>query len=337
MSVTIGFIGLGNIISHHLTGLKATPGLQLVSVCDVDPEKVKRWSQELRCRGFTDYRDLLAEPPDAVLVALPHGLHCEAAVEALRAGCHVLVEKPLAVSVDECNRMLRAARQCGRHLIVAETAGLQPGPALTGEKFRAGDLGRFFTGSILNERFYFHKGRPAWFLDPATSGGGMFSNVGLHRLAIARACLPGLTPVSVSASVSHVPEHRVEACTSALVRYREGGAMLYEEVGYYPRPEWLNVGTHFIFEEGIVMWDDKAWRAMPRKGSQIEEPLPPAGGGYGPIYAGLLRAIRGETCGPEAWEYAVDTAIAQAAYASAREAREIDLTRPPWVIDRQND
>jgi predicted dehydrogenase len=334
VSVTLGFIGLGAILPHHLAGLKETPEFELVSVCDVDPERVKRWSQELGCRGFTGYRDLLAEAPDAVLVALPHGLHCEAAVEALQAGCHVLVEKPMAVSADECRRMLKAARQHDRHLGVAEIAGFQPGPARTGERFRAGDLGRFFTGSILNERFYFHEGRPAWFLDPAMSGGGMFSNVGLHRLAVARACLPGLTPVSVSASVSHLPEYRVEACTSALVRYREGGAMLYEEVGYYPRPEWLNAGTHFMFEAGIVMWDDRTWRMMTRKGAPIEEPLSPARTGYGPVYAQMLSAIRGERGGPEAWEYALDTAIAQAAYASAREGREIDLTRPPWTIAR---
>jgi hypothetical protein len=161
----------------------------------------------------------------------------------------------------------------------------------------------------------------------------MFSNVGLHRLGVARACLPGLTPVSVSASVSHVPDYRVEACTSALVRYGEGGAMLYEEVGYYPRPAWLNVGTHFIVEEGIVGWDEKAWRVVKRNGEQVEEALPPAGEGYGPVYANLLKALRGEDYGPRAWEYGVDTGIAHAAYASARGGREIDLTRPPWAID----
>lgn len=333
MSVTIGFIGLGDILPHHVAGLRATPGFQVVSVCDLREEKSRRWAQELGCRGFTDYRGLLTEGPDAVLVALPHGLHCAVTVEALRAGCHVLVEKPMGVSAGECNRMLAASRETGRHLIVAESASFQPGPSLTGRRFRAGDLGRFFTGSVLNERFYFHEGRPAWFLDPALSGGGMFSNVGLHRLGVARACLPGLTPVSVSASVSQVPEYRVEACTSALVRYGEGGAMLYEEVGYYPRPAWLNVGTHFIFEGGIVGWDEKAWRVVKRNGEQVEEALPTAGEGYGPVYANLLKALRGEDYGPRAWEYGVDTAIAHAAYASAREGREIDLTRPPWAID----
>jgi hypothetical protein len=107
--------------------------------------------------------------------------------------------------------------------------------------------------------------------------------------------------------------------------------MLYEEVGYYPKPEWLNTGWHYVFAEGIVSWDDKVWRCMTRQGRVIEEPLPPDPG-YAGVYANMLKAIRGESYWPQTWEYAVDTAIAQAAYASARDKREIDLTSPEWAI-----
>jgi glucose-fructose oxidoreductase len=242
------------------------------------------------------------------------------------------VEKPMAVSVDECRAMLAAAKARGRALIVAESAGHTPGAVRTGEKFAAGELGRFFTGSIINARFYFNEGRPAWFLDPAMSGGGMFSNVGLHRLAAARACLPGLTPVAVSGSVSHQPEWKVEACTTAHVRYAEGGAMLYEEVGYYPRPEWLNAGVHFVFAEGIVSWDEQHWRMMRRDGQEIVEGLP-AAPGYLPIYENVLRAVRGEEYGPSARGYAEDVAIVHAAYASAQAGHEVDLRTPEWSLD----
>jgi hypothetical protein len=153
----------------------------------------------------------------------------------------------------------------------------------------------------------------------------MFSNVGLHRLATARSCLRGLTPVSVSASVSYQKEWQVEACTSALVKYREGGVMFYEEVGYYPKPDWINAGWNFVFEEGIVSWNDSTWRLMTRQGQLVEEPLP-ASSGYIGIYANMLKAVRGEPYWPQAWEYAEDTAIAQAAYVGSKEHREIDLT-----------
>ena len=332
MQVTVGLIGLGNIVGHHLAGLEANAGLRVVAVCDRDEQKARRLARELDVKHLADHRELLSERPDVVVVALPHALHCPVTVEALEAGCHVLVEKPMAVSVAQCNQMLLAAAECKRHLIVTDGSDYDAGAILTGRRFKSGKLGRFFTGSVINERFYFHEGRPHWFLDPAVSGGGMFANVGVHRLAMTRTALLGLTPRRVSASVSCVPEHQVEACTSAIVTYGEGGSMFYEEVGYYPRPEWLNAGKHFVFEEGIVTWDDTAWRIVGRDGSHVEEPLPPRDGPYAPAYANMLRAIRGEQYRPKARENALDVAVSQAAYASARAGHEIDLSTPEWRI-----
>lgn len=266
------------------------------------------------------------------MIALPHGLHCEVCVAALRAGCHVLVEKPMAVSVAECNEMIRVAVDCDRRLLVAETAGYDPGAVLTGRRLADGELGTFFTGASINSRFYFHGGRPAWFLDPALSGGGMFANVGVHRLSLTRAALPRMAPVSVSASVSHLTEHSVEACTSLIVRYAAGGSMLYEEIGYYERPDWLDTGRHFVFERGMVAWDQTTWRMMRRDGSQVAEPLPPVNQAYAPVYADVLSAIRGHDIRVSAAGNALDVAVAQAAYSSARTGHEVDLTAPEWRV-----
>ena len=333
MSYTVAFIGLGAIARSHLPAIAAQDGLRLVAVCDRDERVLRSRAGEYGVAGYRDYRDLLASGADVAVVALPHHLHCEVAVAALQAGCHVLVEKPLAVSVEQCRTMLQAARGAGRILAVTDTAAYHPGALLTGERFRDGTLGRFLSGVHHNARFYFHEGRPAWFLDPAASGGGMFANVGLHRLAQTRACLPGLEPVTVSASVSHVAEHPVEACTSALVRYRAGGAMHYEELGYVPRPAWWPLDAHYVFEEGMVTFDAERWRLVTREGAEHEEALASAGSPYKPVYRDLLRRLQGETpLGPSGWESAADVAVVQGAYASARARREIDLTAPEWQI-----
>ena len=108
--------------------------------------------------------------------------------------------------------------------------------------------------------------------------------------------------------------------------------MLYEEVGYFPKATWLNNETHFVFEEGIVSWDSNTWRMMRRDGSMVEEPLTLNSVRYAPVYANMLKAIRGQDYGPKAWEYAVDAIIAQAAYASSQEQCEIDLTSKDWSI-----
>lgn len=330
--VRIGIIGLGNILQHHVEGIRSHPEYRITGVCDLDGAKVEEFSRKLGCEGFLDHRKLLNAEVDAVVVALPHGLHCAVAVEAFQAGCHVVVEKPMAVSVAECNHMLAAARGAGRHLIVAECNAFDPGARLTGAKFKAGDLGRFLTGSLINAKFYFESERPAWFLDPAASGGGMFSNLGSHRLAQTRASLPGLRPVSVCGSVCHLRDYTVEACTSAIVKYAQGGSMVYEEVGYFRAPQWLNRGMHLVFERGIVAWDDKAWRMMTDKGEALVEPLPARAPAYAPVYENLLRAIRAEDYGPKPWECAEDVAVVQGAYAGSKEGREIDLRSPEWAV-----
>ena len=194
MSHTVAFIGLGAIAGSHLPAIAAQDGLRLVGVCDRDEHALRERAAAHGVAGYRDYRDLLAAGADVAVVALPHHLHCEVAVAALQDGCHVLVEKPLAVSVEQCRAMLQAARRGRCILAVSDTAAYHPGALLTGERFRSGTLGRFLSGVHHNVRFYFHEGRPAWFLDPAASGGGMFVNVGLHRLAQTRACLPGLEP-----------------------------------------------------------------------------------------------------------------------------------------------
>lgn len=334
MGYTTAVVGLGTIAGAHLSAIGGQQRLRLTGVCDLDRDILSRRSTEASVPGFHDYRELLQTTPDVVVVAVPHHLHCDVAVAALEAGCHVLVEKPLAVSVEQCRTMLQAARRARRVLAVSDTAAYHPGALRTGARFRGGTLGCFLSGMHHNVRFYFHAGRPAWFLDPAASGGGMFANVGLHRLAQTRACLPGLVPCAVSASVSHLGKYPVEACTSALVRYGGGGAMHYEELGYVARPSWWPLTTHYLFEEGMVTFDAARWRLVTRAGAEHEAPLEVPANPYTPVYLDLLRRLDGEAArGPEAWESAADVAVVQGAYASAEAGREIDLAAPGWRID----
>ena len=142
-------------------------------------------------------------------------------------------------------------------------------------------------------RFYFHAGRPAWFLDPAVSGGGMFANVGLHRLTQTRAWVPGLAPCAASAAASRLAEYPVEACTSALVRYHGGGAMHYEERGYVARPSWWPLTTYYLFAEAMVTLDAARWRLVTRAGSEHEDPLQAPDNPYTSLYAICCAASTG--------------------------------------------
>lgn len=335
MSVhTIGLIGAGEVIDRHVEALQVVKGLSVVAVCDVQKDRAERIAAQFPdSRAYTEYRDVFDLCPDVVVLCLPHNLHCRIACEGLNAGCNVVVEKPMAVSPAECRRMLETAAALGKLLYVAESSTYSPGPILTGNKYAKGLLGRFFTGCVVDNRSYDLVNRPAWGLSVKGSGGGLFANVGSHRLAIARACLPGLEPRTVSGWISHMPGHEIEACASGIVKYSGGGAMHYENTGYFGKAPFGNT-IHFVFETGIVAWDDRKWMIYnEHTGGLHEEELEPDDAPYIGFYRRLCRILEGDNeYRPKAWEYAVDIAIAHALYTSSKAGTAINLFEPPWDL-----
>ncbi|MBT3275378.1 MAG: Gfo/Idh/MocA family oxidoreductase [Spirochaetales bacterium] len=331
---SIGIIGTGAIISSHVEALRSVPGYKVIAACDIVRKNAEKVAIEFDgCKVYTDYQQLLQLQPDVVLVALPHNLHCRISCDALRAGCHVVVEKPMATSAAECREMLETANENGRILYVSDSASYGKGQLLTGKKFQEGLLGRYFTGCVIGNRTYDLRNRPAWGLSVKGSGGGMFANVGVHRLAIARACIPGLVPRTVSGWVSRLPQHEIEACTSAIVKYDGGGAMHYENTGYFGAAPFGKT-MHFIFEEGIVAWEDRKWMIYNEgTGGLHEETLEPVEPVYVPFYRHFTRILEGDSdYRPKVYEYAVDTALAHAIYASSRAGNEINVLEPPWDL-----
>lgn len=138
--INIGIIGMGGISGCHL-GAYATlaDNARIVACCDIIPEraagKAKDFtinigsgsSADLNAKAYTDYRDLLADPEvQMVDICLPTDLHAEVAIAALRAGKHVLCEKPMALKVAECDQMVAAAAAADHFLMVAHCIRFWP-------------------------------------------------------------------------------------------------------------------------------------------------------------------------------------------------------------------
>jgi predicted dehydrogenase len=123
--IGLGVIGLGAVSEEHLAGYAEAVGVSVVAVCDTDPRRLE--SAPAGPERFDDWRALIASPQvDAVAVLLPHGLHHRVAGAALDAGKHVCVEKPLALSVEECSDLRVRAERGGATLVVAENARYVP-------------------------------------------------------------------------------------------------------------------------------------------------------------------------------------------------------------------
>lgn len=139
-----GVIGLGLISNAHLKGLQdAAEHARIVAVCDTKPEVAKRVAQQIGATPYTDYRELLADPEVAAIDApLPHNLHFEVAAAALRAGKHVLLEKPMAPTSRECAELIELARSHGLTLSVAENTPFVAAYSAVRDLLQTGALGR---------------------------------------------------------------------------------------------------------------------------------------------------------------------------------------------------
>lgn len=121
-------IGVGSLGRHHARNyaeLAAEGRIEFVGACDLDPETVSRVASDNSSASFTDWRDLL-DKTDVVSIATPTETHAEIACQFLERGIHVLVEKPIAISLDEADRMIAAANRSGAKLMVGQLERFNP-------------------------------------------------------------------------------------------------------------------------------------------------------------------------------------------------------------------
>jgi UDP-N-acetylglucosamine 3-dehydrogenase len=142
--VGYGVIGLGFFGEKHAEVVAALPNAELRAVCTRRQDRLEEVRHRLKVpRAFTDYRDLLADPDvEAVSVVTHVDDHVGPAVAALRAGKHVLLEKPMARTAADCDGILAAARESGGILLVGHVCRFNPRYALARERIRAGELGQ---------------------------------------------------------------------------------------------------------------------------------------------------------------------------------------------------
>lgn len=176
-------LGAGGISEAHLKAIARLAGIRAAAVADVNVERAQECAERYGVNAYADYAEMLeAERPDIAIIALPHFLHRDAAVRALEAGCHLLLEKPMAISSEDCDAILEAAERHGRTVLVGHTQQYLPFNIAAKRLIReAGPaLGKLV--QINENRYgpYFVPHRPAWFLDRAKSGGGIVSNLGAH-------------------------------------------------------------------------------------------------------------------------------------------------------------
>ncbi|MEM2914736.1 MAG: Gfo/Idh/MocA family oxidoreductase [Candidatus Bathyarchaeia archaeon] len=194
--VRIGIIGTGGISRFHMRGYQRnTDIIEVVTVCDINKETATKRAEEWGIKKvYTDYNKLVKDDEiDAVDICTPHNMHAPPAIAAAEAGKHILVEKPMAVEIKDCEEMNRAAKKAGVKLMMEHNYCFFPPIAKLKELIMDGVLGeplacvcKLREGGNWNTKTTYFNWIGGWRSQPEISGGGLLMDYAYHHLYTAR-------------------------------------------------------------------------------------------------------------------------------------------------------
>jgi len=187
----VGLIGAGYVSEFHLMALKRLQEAKVVGICDLDPDRAAAAAKLADAPAFPSVEGLLDSRPDVVHILTPPSSHADLAIQAMEAQCHVLVEKPLATSVEDCDRIADAARRTGRQLCVNHSLLRDPFIVQALRMVRSGKLGQVLAVDYFRSSEYTPWSGGA--VPPQYREGGYpFRDLGVHALYLMQEFLGGI-------------------------------------------------------------------------------------------------------------------------------------------------
>ena len=338
-----GLIGCGRVAPRHAESLLSLPGAQLVAVADVRESRAERFAAQYHAAAHTDYHALLArQDVDVVNICTPSGLHAQMAVEAMQAGKHVIVEKPIALTLHDADLMIGAARVYGLKLcVVLQNRYNRPMQDLK-QVIESGMLGRLLLGNATvrwyrPQEYYEDGWHGTWAMD-----GGALMNQSIHHIDALQWLLG--RPESVFA-YSATLAHRMEAEDIGVASIRfHGGTLGVVEGSTVTYPENLEGSVAVFGERGSlkvggtalnrkVLWKVAGELEHEKELLTREQVDPPSvyGTSHRAVIADMIEAIlvnrAPKTDGREAKK---SLALVLAMYESARTGQPVNLDAGIW-------
>ncbi len=233
MSIRLAVTGTGSIAKTHARAAANTPGAELVAVVNHRPESMRAFADQFGLkRQYADVAALLADGGvDALIVGTPNSLHASQAIAALRAGMHVLVEKPMAMNALEAQAMVETSRATGKHLMVAQCWRHDEQVLWLRSQVAAGRLGEIVRSKSYGVHTFW--GPRGWFAQKALAGGGALVDMGVHAIDTTRFLLGDPQPESVYARIStRYGDYDVDD-TGVLIITWDNGTVSYVESGWW--------------------------------------------------------------------------------------------------------
>ncbi|ASS65013.1 MULTISPECIES: Gfo/Idh/MocA family oxidoreductase [unclassified Paenibacillus] len=255
-TIRIGIIGSGGIAGSHAAAYKTIPGVEIAAVADAIPGKALEFIRKHDLIGtapFDDYREMLAMDLDGISVCTPNTAHRQPTVDSLNAGKHVLLEKPMSVTLEEGLDMVKASRSSGRMLTIGFQPRYDPNMKLIQEIVRSGKLGKVYYVETGGGR---RRGMPGGtFIRKELAGAGAMADIGCYSLDMALNALDYPKPLTVSASTfnhfgrnplyhAEADKFDVEDFGAAMIRF-EGDLTLHFKISWAMHLDSLGT-TNFL-------------------------------------------------------------------------------------------
>ena len=312
MAVGFGIVGCGLIAKFHSKAVDDIRSAKVAACYDTIPAAADRLAAEIGCTAYHDLDAMLADPNvDIVTICTPSGAHMEPAVAAAKAGKHVIVEKPLEITLKRCDKIIQACEKAGVTLAANFPSRFHESGQLLKQAVDKGRFGRLTIGDAYVKWYrtqqYYDSGawRGTWELD----GGGALMNQGIHNVDLLIWLMGPVTEITAHTATLAHERIEVEDVCMATLRFENGALGVIEATtaaypGALKRIEIHgSAGSAVLEEEDIKVWDfakktsrDKA--LLERMASRTEtgggaaDPAAIGHHGHTALFKDVLKAIK---------------------------------------------
>lgn len=346
MGIQLGIIGFGGMAGWHTKNAPNIPGVSVVAAYDIDAVRVQT-ARDAGLTGYDKLSDFLKdERVNVVLVATPNDVHCEMAIKALKAGKHVICEKPPAMSVKEWDKMVAASKEAGKMLTAHQNRRWDRDFRTAMAVVKSGTLGNLFT---IQSRLHGCGGVMHGWRGVVEKGGGMIYDWGVHFLDQMLQMMGYDTIKSVTCVTNSVINPEIDDYFNMIIDC-EGGIRYTVEIGTYileEFPRWFICGDEgtcviksFNAEEGGItkidtLQEDKpillqtaagptrTFAPRPEK-LKIREPLPKVTAEWVEYYQNIVDYLDGKAeLIVQPWQVRRTLQVMEAAFKSAKTGKTV--------------
>lgn len=260
-TVRIAIIGHGFMGHEHEAMLSEMDGIQLVGISDIDPVQLEDVKKGIK--RYRNNEELFADPEvDVVLIAANNNQHHDLVIQAARAGKDVICEKPVAMSLEELDDMVRVTEECGVKFTVHHQRRMDPDFRIMKEVYDQKELGEVYM--LKNSLYGFNGNMHDWHIYKS-EGGGMLYDWGVHLLDQILWMMPGAKITSVYADIRNVINEEVDDYFKILLRFDNNVTAEVE------------LGTYVLTDKEQDKWFERHWIMSGNKGTAYVDGFDPEG------------------------------------------------------------